>query len=750
MSGHTSAKRLTQTVGYPRIGKAREVKRALEGYWKGAVAAEALMDTFWTVAEASWRTQAHAGIDLIGVGSATLYDQMLDWAVRFGLIPQRFQGLEGLDRYFAMARGVPGIPALEMTKWFDTNYHYLVPELGTAIFPTAAFGNFIELVKRARAILGERAVPILIGPVTLLSLSRFEGDMGVALAALVPLYAELLRELVGLGVDEVQLHEPVLVRSGAEALRGHFEAAYSTLAGLGLSLNLVTYFDDLGKAYPWVVELPVDVISLDFTRGDNLSLIQRYGWPSSKTLAAGVVDARSVWRGRTEETERLLSEIEAALPRSARGALRLGASASLQFVPYAASRETELPDALRGVFAFAEEKLKELRAVADGELAGMHAAWAAFRAFSPSDAALRERVAKLTDADFSRVLPYAERRPQQIALPVFPTTTIGSFPQTLSVRQHRARFRRGEITEAEYEAGVDAFIAYSVGVQDGLGLDVLVHGEFERTDMVEYFAQKLTGFAFTRYGWVQSFGSRYVRPPIIFGDVTRPSPMTVREFAVAQSYTDKPVKGMLTGPVTIINWSYPRTDISRQEIAFQIALALRDEIADLEATGARAVQVDEPALREGLPLKQERAEAYLTWAVDAFRLAVAGAHPKTQIHTHMCYAEFGDILAAIDGLDADVISIENARSDDATLQELAEYGYPREVGPGVYDIHSPVVPDVDFIKAKLDSFVSHLDPQKIWVNPDCGLKTRAWDEVIPALRNMMDAVRRMRQSTEVS
>ncbi|MCJ7551553.1 MAG: 5-methyltetrahydropteroyltriglutamate--homocysteine S-methyltransferase, partial [Anaerolineae bacterium] len=566
MSGHTSAKRLTQTVGYPRIGKEREVKRALEGYWKGTVAADALMDTFWTVAEASWRSQADAGIDRIGVGSATLYDQMLDWTVRFGLIPERFQGLEGLDRYFAMARGVPGIPALEMTKWFDTNYHYLVPELSTAISPEAAYGDFIQLVKRARAIVGDRAVPIVIGPVTLLSLSRFDGDMGVAIAALLPLYAELLRELAELGVDEVQLHEPVLVRSGAGASRGHFDAAYSLLAGLGLSLNLVTYFDDLGKAYPWIVELPVDVISLDFTRGDNLSLIQHHGWPSGKALVAGVVDARSVWRGRAKETETLLSELEAALPESARDAMRLASSASLQFVPYAASRETELPDALRGVFAFAEEKLKELRAVADGEFAGMQAAWAAFRAFSPNNAAVRERVAKLTDSDVSRALPYAERRTQQVALPAFPTTTIGSFPQTLSVRQLRARFRRSEITEAEYQAGVDAFIAYAVGVQDGLGLDMLVHGEFERTDMVEYFAQKLAGFAFTRYGWVQSFGSRYVRPPIIFGDVTRPSPMTVREFAVAQSYTDKPVKGMLTGPVTIINWSYPRTDIPRQEI----------------------------------------------------------------------------------------------------------------------------------------------------------------------------------------
>ena len=735
-----------QTLGYPRIGKDREVKRALEGYWRGRVSSDDLWATFWSTAEAGWRSQAEAGVDRIGVASATLYDQMLDWSVRLGLIPARFQGLTGLDRYFAMARGVPGIAALEMTKWFDTNYHYLVPELEAEIAPNANFDDFVEIVSRARAVLGDRAVPIIIGPVTLISLSRFSGDAGEAVTVLVPVYADLLRRLAAMGVDEVQLHEPILVRSGADALREHIELVADRLSGLGVALNLVTYFDDLGEAFPWVTQLPVDTLSMDFTRGDNVGLIEAHGWPADKALAVGVVDGRSVWRVRADQLTGTLSALEAALPDGVWAGARISASSSLQFVPYAAGREAALDPALRGVLAFAEEKLGELRAIADGQSVAMAEAWAAFGAYSPPNRAVGDRVAGLTEADFARAEDYAARRGQQLVLPAFPTTTIGSFPQTREVRRHRARFRRGEITEAEYQAGVDAFIAYAVGVQDGLGLDMPVHGESERTDMVEYFAQKMTGFAFTRYGWVQSFGSRYVRPPIIHGDVARPDPMTVREFSVAQSHTEKPVKGMLTGPVTIINWSYPRTDITRREIAYQIGLALRDEISDLEAAGARAVQVDEPALREGLPLKAERADAYLKWAVDAFRLATAGALAETQVHTHMCYAEFGDILPAIDAMDADVISIENARSDDATLQELAAYGYPREVGPGVYDIHSPVVPDTEFILAKLQSFVRHLDPERVWVNPDCGLKTRAWDEVIPALRNMMAAVDQMRRS----
>ncbi len=748
MSETVTGRALTQTLGYPRIGQNREVKRALEGYWRGSVDRDALMQTFWAVAESSWASQMARGIDRIGVGSATLYDQILDWAVRFGLIPERFRPLEGLSRYFAMARGAPGVPALEMTKWFDTNYHYLVPEIEAGVVPKAAYGDFLDLVKRARQVVGDRVVPIIVGPVTLLRLSRLSVAFGEALEALLPLYLELMADLANLGVTEVQLHEPALVLSDADEMRPHFEATYAALADADLILNLVTYFDDLGVTYLWATALPVDVISLDFTRGDNLSLIEMHGWPDDKTLAAGVVDARSVWRIRSEQIEGVLDSLEAMTSLHERGRLRLGPSASLQFVPYAASQETALPKPLRAVLAFAEEKLSEVRALADGDLEGLDQIWSDFYAFAPADEVVRARVKKLAEDDFERALPYEERRPLQVSLPRLPMTTIGSFPQTREVRSHRARYRRGELTRAEYEAGVDAFIAYAVGVQDGLGLDMLVHGEFERTDMVEYFAQKLTGFAFTEHGWVQSFGSRYVRPPIIYGDVARPAPMTVREFAVAQGLTDKPVKGMLTGPVTIINWSYPRTDLARRDIAFQLALALRDEIADLEASGARAVQVDEPALREGLPLKRERWPDYLAWAIEAFRLTTGGAKPETQIHTHMCYSEFGDILEPIDRLDADVISIENARSDDATLRELAEYGYPREVGPGVYDIHSPVVPEEAFIRDKVRSFLRHLSPEKIWVNPDCGLKTRAWDEVIPALRRMARAVRAIREALD--
>ncbi len=729
----------TQTLGYPRIGKNREMKRALEAYWKGELDSQALLATFAEVTREGWQAQAAASIDLIGVGMETLYDHVLDWTVRFGLIPPRFRDLGGLERYFAMARGVPGVPALDMTKWFDTNYHYLAPEIDASIPPSANFDDFLALIRAAQTVLGARVAPVVLGPVTLLRLARLSADFDETLAALLPLYRQLLDGLKALGVTEVQMHEPALVLGDAAGLRGYVETTYTALVEAELSLNLVTYFDDVGQNYPWIVALPVDAISLDFTRGNNLAHIQTHGWPQEKTLGAGVVDARSVWRVRPAETTALLETLRGYAPQ-----MRIGASSSLQFVPYTAAREKALPDALRGVLAFAEEKLTEVRLLATGDTGAMDAFWDEFRAFAPADAAVQARLDALQPSDFTRALPYSERSSLQVQLPPFPTTTIGSFPQTPEVRRLRARFNKGEISQAEYESGIDAFIGYTVGVQDGLGLDMLVHGESERTDMVEYFAQKMTGFTFTQNGWVQSFGSRYVRPPIIYADVSRPQPMTVREFCVAQSYTPKPVKGMLTGPVTILNWSYPRADVPRHVLAYQIALALRDEIADLAAAGARAIQVDEPALREGLPLKPIRWDAYLTWAVDAFRLAVGCAAPETQIHTHMCYSEFQDILSAIGGLDADVISIENARSGDEMLRALAEYGYPREVGPGVYDIHSPVVPTVEFIAGKLESFIQHLKPEQIWVNPDCGLKTRAWDEVIPALRNMMEAVQEAR------
>ncbi|OQB01561.1 MAG: 5-methyltetrahydropteroyltriglutamate--homocysteine methyltransferase [Chloroflexi bacterium ADurb.Bin222] len=731
----------TQTVGYPRIGKNRELKRALEAFWKRETDADTLLATFQQVEEDGWRTQRDAGIDHIGVGDATLYDHVLDWSVRLGLIPARFAALQGLDRYFAMARGAEGIPALEMTKWFDTNYHYLVPEITADVSPTAHFAEFLARIQRAQALLGERTVPIVLGPVTMLRLAHLEIPFEAALAQWLPLYVELLASLKALGVREVQLHEPALILPDVADSRPQIEAAAAALAAVGLPLNLVIPFDDVGDAFPWIAALPVAGLTLDFTRGETAALLERYGWPADKFLAAGVVDGRSVWRVRGADVLPLLREL------AGYATLRLSPSCSLQFVPYSTARETALPAPLHDVLAFAEEKLHELVALRETVTAARpwdDSPWERFRAFAPAEVALQQRLASLTAADFSRTEPYAARRPQQLALPPFPLTTIGSFPQTAEVRQLRARFKRGELSEAAYRAALDGWIAYTVGVQEGLGFDVLVHGEFERSDMVEYFAEKLTGFAFTQHGWVQSFGSRYVRPPIIYADVTRPAPMTVREFEVAQSFTRKPVKGMLTGPVTLLNWSFPRTDIPRQEVAFQLALALRAEIADLERAGARVIQVDEPALREGLPFKPDRRAAYLAWTVDAFRLATGGAASATQLHTHMCYAEFGDVLPAIDRLDADVISLENARSGDETLRALAEYGYAREVGPGVYDIHSPVIPDDAFILEKLRVFRRHLADAQIWVNPDCGLKTRTWAEVLPALRALVAAVQRLR------
>ncbi len=742
----------TATLGYPRIGKNREIKKALEAFWSGKLEAESLLQTVTEVEEANWQTQLAAGIDRIGIGDATLYDHVLDWTVRLGLIPQRFQQLTGLARYFAMARGQGEIPALEMTKWFDTNYHYLVPEITADIVPQADFTDFIETVKRGQTKLGNKAVPIILSPLTLLRLSRLEGvNIGEFLSLLLPLYSSLLTELKALGIEEVQLHEPALVLGDAPSLKEHLQTVYGEMAKVGLDINLVTYFDDLGETYPWVMELSVTAISLDFTRGNNLELIKQHGFPKNKRLGVGIVDARNIWQIRTDTVLPLLSEIQTITSN-----LSLQPSASLQFVPYDATREKQLPEPLRNVLSFAEQKLQEVRFLAR-TLAGentrieqdlINSNWEAFYQFSPANQSVRDRLQALTDKDFNRSLPYQERIRQQVELPPFPTTTIGSFPQTQQVRKLRSRWRKGELTLEQYQAAIDAQIAYCIGLQEGMGMDVLVHGEFERSDMVEYFAEQLAGYTFTVHGWVQSYGSRYVRPPIIFGDISRPQPMTVREFKVAQSYTSKPVKGMLTGPVTMLNWSYPRTDISRKEQAFQIALTIREEVADLEAAGALFVQVDEPAMREGLPLKQTRWNEYLSWATDAFRLCTAVAKPQTQVHTHMCYSEFGDIMESIEQLDADVISIEDSRSNNETLRQLTEAGYSRQVGPGVYDVHSPTIPTADSLTEGLRKCYQHLPTEQIWVNPDCGLKTRRWSEVIPATRNMVKAAIALRQEIE--
>lgn len=745
---------LSQTIGYPRIGRRRELKRALESYWAGKLAEVDLLRARREVEEDGWRAQHQAGVSRVGIGDSSLYDTVLDWSIRFGAIPQRHRHREGLARYFALARGAEGAPALELTKWFDTNYHYLVPEIDASWEAAPDFAEFLDTIERGAEFFEGRAVPILLGPLTFLRLARLKIQAREALARLLPAYLELIRQLRDLGssISEVQLHEPALALPQADEDRSLYEHAYGQLARAGLPIQLITYFDDLGASFAWASRLPVAGIGLDFTRGDNLGLLRRHGWPEGTILSAGVVDGRSVWRLDPEAAIRLLDELG---ERAA--ALRVSPSSSLQFLPYSVQAEAAFPGSLKDVLAFAEEKLIEVQLLAQHR-SGQDVAhswsetresWARFRAEVPARSEIRERLQALGPQDFQRALPYPERRPKQIPLPAFPTTTIGSFPQTREIRALRRRLKDGQLGEEEYRSGIDSAIRHTIGVQEELGLDVLVHGEFERSDMVEYFAERLDGFAITENGWVQSYGSRCVRPPIVYGDVHRPAPLTVREFTVAQSATTRPVKGMLTGPVTILNWSYPRADLPRHEIAFQIALALRQEIADLEAAGARVIQVDEPALREGLPLRPERREAYLRWAVDAFRLATAGARPETQIHTHMCYGDFGDVLEAIDQLDADVISLENARSGDETLADLAQYAYRREVGPGVYDVHSPEVLPQEAAVAKLRTFLRHLAPEQIWVNPDCGLKTRDWPEVLASLRHLVAAARTVRQEVEV-
>lgn len=737
----------TATIGYPRIGKNRELKKALEAYWQGKLEPAALLKTFQEIARSNWNSQLAAGIQEIGVGDMSLYDAMLDWAVRFGIVPDRFSHLQGLERYFAMARGQEGIPALEMTKWFDTNYHYLVPEVSDR-WQEADFSDFLEQVQHAQEVVGDRAIPIVIGPVTFLRLSRLFANQEVVADRLGERYAALLNHLKDLGVKGVQLHEPALVLGDATHFQPLYQRVYQQLRQVGLPLHLVTYFDDLGEAYPWAVQLPVASISLDFTRGRNLELLKDHGFPEDKILGVGLIDARNVWAIQPDTVLEKLQAIRAIAPQ-----IKLHPSASLQFVPYDAHREAKLPEPLRNVLSFAEQKLAELQllkaylqgdATTHPRIQELKAHWTAFRAFSPANAKVQAQLKNLTTQDFERPAPYGDRQKCQVQLPPLPTTTIGSFPQTTEIRQLRVKLKRGEITQAEYEAAIDAEIAKCIRLQEEAGLDVLVHGEFERTDMVEFFGQQLSGFAFTEHGWVQSYGSRCVRPPIIYGDIDRPQPMTLREFKVAQSLTQKPVKGMLTGPVTMLNWSFPRSDIPRSEQAFQIALALRQEVADLEAAGAKIIQIDEPALREGLPLKPERWSEYLTWAVDAFRLTAGVAQPATQIHTHMCYSEFGDIIEHIQRLDADVLSIENSRSNNETLFEITDAGYSHQVGNGVYDVHSPVVPSVEQIVTQLKTGLANLPIEQIWVNPDCGLKTRRWEEVIPALKNMVAASKKLR------
>ncbi|MFD5009065.1 5-methyltetrahydropteroyltriglutamate--homocysteine S-methyltransferase [Streptomyces chartreusis] len=751
--------------GYPRQGPDRELKKAIEGYWKGRVTADALRATAAELRRANWRRLADAGIHEVPTGDFSYYDHVLDTTVALGAIPERHRVAvesDALDGYFAMARGTQDVAPLEMTKWFDTNYHYLVPELGPDTVFAADSAKQVAELKEALA-LGLTARPVLVGPVSYLLLAK--PAPGVAadfepltlLDRLLPVYARILADLRAAGAEWVQLDEPALVQDRTPAELNAAGRAYRDLGALTdrPKLLVASYFDRLGEALPVLAKAPVEGLALDFTdaAGGNLQALAAAGGLPGKRLVAGVVNGRNVWVNDLSASLATLGTLLGLADR-----VDVAASCSLLHVPLDAAAERDIEPQIRRWLAFARQKTAEVVTLAKGlgqgtgaitaELAANRADLAS-RAGSPitRDAAVRSRAAAVTAGDARRSQPYAERAAAQrahLGLPLLPTTTIGSFPQTGELRTARADLRAGRIGTAAYEDRVRAEIQEVVAFQEKTGIDVLVHGEPERNDMVQYFAEQLTGYLATQHGWVQSYGTRYVRPPILAGDISRPEPMTVRWTSYAQSLTSRPVKGMLTGPVTMLAWSFVRDDQPLGETARQVALALRDEVTDLEAGGARVIQVDEPALRETLPLRAADRAGYLAWATEAFRLTTGGVRPDTQIHTHMCYAEFGDIVRAIDDLDADVISLEAARSHMQVARELAAHGYPREAGPGVYDIHSPRVPSVTEAAELLRTGLKAIPAERLWVNPDCGLKTRGWPETRASLENLVAAARTVR------
>jgi len=760
---------MTTNLGYPRIGRDRELKRACEAYWAGEIAQDELLHVGASLRQTHWSVQRDAGIELIPVNDFTLYDHVLDAIALVGAVPERFRS-EGetvdLDTYFAMARGAQrgdlDEPAMEMTKWFDTNYHHLVPEWRRdQEFRLASMKPFDELAE-AQA-LGIDTKVVLLGPFSLALLGKAQDGVDAlneTLPALTEVYSDVIERLAAAGAGWIQLDEPCLVQDRTAEELAALRIVYEKLAYHQGAMKLLvqTYFGHVGASYETLVNLPVDGVGLDLVRGrsEHLAHLREHGLPDDKILVAGIIDGRNVWRTDLTQALPLVEEVVSLVPSQR---LQIAPSCSLLHVPYDATRETGIDAEIAGWLAFAEQKLDEIallgRAMNEGSTAvedelAASAEATARRAASPhrQNSLVRARLAD--ERETSRV-SHEERRSlqeKQLDLPLFPTTTIGSFPQTAEVRRMRRQVETGQISQEDYDQFIERSIADAIARQEALGLDVLVHGEFERNDMVQYFGEQLSGFAFTRHGWVQSYGSRCVRPPIIYGDVARPHAMTVRWSAYAQSLTDKPVKAMLTGPVTILNWSFVRDDQPRSETSRQIAFALKDEVADLEHAGLRVIQIDEPALREGLPLRRGEWERYLSWAVACFRIAASGAGPATQVHTHMCYSDFGDIIAAISALDADVLSIENSRSGGELLQVFRHTGYDKAIGPGVYDIHSPRVPSEQEIVDALEATVSVLPAQNVWVNPDCGLKTRAWEQVTPALEHLVAAARRLRAEAQ--
>ncbi|WP_158880017.1 5-methyltetrahydropteroyltriglutamate--homocysteine S-methyltransferase [Rhodanobacter sp. L36] len=760
---------LVTCSGFPRIGIKRELKRALESHWRGETDADALLDTARTLRKRHWRLMADAGADVVPCNDFSLYDHVLDTAVLFDVIPERYRPVfseNTLDGYFAMGRGHKrgghDLHALEMTKWFDTNYHYLVPELSAnqrfALNGDKPLAEYLEAQAE-----GHRARPVLLGPVSFLLLSKtVDGSDRLALldALLMP-YVDLLGRMADAGVDWVQLDEPCLVLDLDDDDRAAYRHAYTTLAAArSPHVLLASYFGALDANLALAVSLPVAGMHVDLVRAPAQLDAVLDALPAGWVLSAGVVDGRNIWRSHPDRVMPLLRK---AHPRLGDERLWIAPSCSLLHTPIDLEPETSLDPPRRASMAFARQKIEELRVYADA-LAGQPEAEAALvaqqvlldaqmQASGVADPAVRSRLRSLGAQASLRRSGYAARRAiqsQTVPLPLLPTTTIGSFPQTDDLRKARAAHRAGRLDDNAYEQLLKDEVERVVRFQEHIGLDVLVHGEPERNDMVEYFGEQLDGYLFTKLGWVQSYGSRCVKPPVIWGDIARQAPMTVAWSSYAQSLTGRPMKGMLTGPVTMLQWSFVRDDLPRETVCRQIALALRDEVRDLETAGLHVIQIDEPALREGLPLRRADWPVYLAWAVECFRITAGGVRDSTQIHTHMCYSEFNDIIEAVAAMDADVISIETSRSRMELLDAFVRYRYPNGIGPGVYDIHSPRVPDSAEMLDLLHKALDVLQPEQLWINPDCGLKTRDWPEVEQALGHMVATARQLRSTLAAS
>ncbi|MDC9606493.1 5-methyltetrahydropteroyltriglutamate--homocysteine S-methyltransferase [Xenorhabdus griffiniae] len=753
---------LNHTLGFPRIGLKRELKKAQENYWAGKISQQELLETGRELRARHWQQQKEAGVDLVPVGDFAWYDQVLTTSLLLGNVPPRHQNEDGnidLDTLFRIARGraPTGTPAAasEMTKWFNTNYHYIVPEFQEGQAFKLGWTQLLDEVDEALA-LGHNVKPVLLGPVTYLWLGKVKGKVFERLSLLkdiLPVYQQVLAELAKRGIEWVQIDEPALVLELPETWLAAFSTAYQALEGQ-VKLLLTTYFDSVGHNLETIKSLPVQGLHVDLVAGrDSLENLDK-SLPKDWLLSLGVINGRNVWRADLSEKYQLVA------PWVGKRNVWIGTSCSLLHSPIDLNDETGLDEEVKSWFAFALQKCAELsllsqalnvpegnkQAELDAYSAPIRARRSSTRVNNP---AVAGRIAAIKPQDSERQQAYAERaklQRQRYNLPLWPTTTIGSFPQTTEIRSLRLDFKKGRVDSTHYRTNINEHIKQAIQEQERLGLDVLVHGEAERNDMVEYFGEHFDGYVFTQNGWVQSYGSRCVKPPVIIGDISRPEAITVNWATYAQSLTEKPVKGMLTGPVTILCWSFPREDISRETIAKQIALALRDEVDDLQKAGIGIIQIDEPALREGLPLRREEWQEYLEWAVDAFKLSAAIAKDDTQIHTHMCYCEFNDIMPSIAALDADVITIETSRSDMELLDSFEDFSYPNEIGPGVYDIHSPNVPSVEWIEALLRKAADRIPVERLWVNPDCGLKTRGWTETRQALANMVEAAKRLRSS----